>query len=72
METALRKRTAMAACGIALCGALAVPAAMEVSPPTTHSGHVQVDAVRGDKAKKVKKDPKPPKAITTTTASTIS
>ncbi|MGV9889655.1 hypothetical protein [Streptomyces sp. NPDC003395] len=61
MEAAIRKRTAIAACGIALCGALAVPAALEVASAVTDSGQVQVDAVKGPK--KPKKPPKPGKIL---------
>ncbi|QIJ65286.1 hypothetical protein [Streptomyces sp. JB150] len=56
MEAALRRRTALAACGFALCGALAAPAAMEAASIVTDSGQTQVEA--GDKAKKGKKGKK--------------
>ncbi|MFE6522284.1 hypothetical protein [Streptomyces sp. NPDC057794] len=57
MEAAIRKRTALAVCGFALCGALAAPAAIEAVSVVTDSGQTQVDA-----EKKVKKAKKPKKA----------
>ncbi|MGV9889197.1 hypothetical protein [Streptomyces sp. NPDC003395] len=65
MEAALRSRTAVAVCGLALCGALAAPVAMEVAASLTqHDAQVQVDAVR-------KKPKKPPRHGVETTGSTI-
>ncbi|MFF7391810.1 hypothetical protein ACFZAE_25615 [Streptomyces scabiei] len=54
MEAALRKRAAIAACGFALCGALAAPAAIEVASAITETEQTQVDAER----KKPKKAPR--------------
>ncbi|WP_143589991.1 hypothetical protein [Streptomyces africanus] len=58
MEVAIRKRTAIAVCGFALCGALAAPAAIEAASTVSDSGQTQVDAVR-KKPGKEKKDKKP-------------
>jgi outer membrane lipopolysaccharide assembly protein LptE/RlpB len=55
MQVAIRKRTALAACGFALCGALAAPAAMEVAATVADSGQVQTEAER--------KKPKKPKKV---------
>ncbi|WP_199873746.1 hypothetical protein [Streptomyces sp. Root369] len=52
MEAAIRKRTAIAVCGFALCGALAAPAAIEAASVVSDSGQTHVDAVH---------KPKPPK-----------
>ncbi|WP_225801926.1 hypothetical protein [Streptomyces sp. NK15101] len=54
MQVALRKRTALAVSGFALCGALAAPAVMDVVSMVTDTQQTQVDAVR----KKPKKPPR--------------
>ncbi|MFF5973979.1 hypothetical protein ACFY7C_20865 [Streptomyces sp. NPDC012769] len=56
MEATLRKRTALAACGFALCGALAAPAVMEAASVVADSGQTQVEAEK--KAKKGKEGKK--------------
>ncbi|MEE1760227.1 MULTISPECIES: hypothetical protein [unclassified Streptomyces] len=43
-EAAIRKRTAKAVCGFALCGALATPAVIEAASVVAESGQTQVDA----------------------------
>jgi hypothetical protein len=58
MQAINYKRTAIAACGVALCGALAVPAAIEVAATVTDSGQTQIESDR-KKPKKEKKAPKP-------------
>lgn len=55
MEAAIRKRTALAVCGFALCGALAAPAAVEAASAIfDDTEQTQVDAER-KKPKKAKK-----------------
>ena len=52
MQVALRKRTAIAVCGFALCGALAAPAAIEVVSVITDTQQTQVDEAERKKPKK--------------------
>jgi hypothetical protein len=54
MEAAIRKRTALAVCGFALCGALAAPAAVDAASALMDTEQTQVDAER-KKPKKAKK-----------------
>jgi hypothetical protein len=54
MEAAIRKRTAIAVCGFALCGGLAAPATIEAVSALTDTEQTQVDADR-KKPKKAKK-----------------
>ncbi|GAA3391501.1 hypothetical protein [Streptomyces roseoviridis] len=56
MQAVIRRRTAVAVCGFALCGALAAPAAIEAASAVIDSGQSQTEAV--DKVKKAKKPKK--------------
>ncbi|KQX65440.1 hypothetical protein ASD48_20560 [Streptomyces sp. Root1310] len=56
MQAVIRRRAALAACGFALCGALAAPAVIEAASAIFDTGQsqTQVDAER----KKPKKPPR--------------